>query len=98
MITQVQTGRIRTWIADLGLRFRVMPTPADVEVGVLAHPVRYSPLLDDIGELPAVSCWRLRGEDDFHYKHRLALHLQEQVTAREFRPAARPSPRGTDFT
>ena len=35
------------------------------------------PTLDEIGA--TVQCWRIRGENDREYSHRLAVHLQERI-------------------
>jgi hypothetical protein len=73
---------LHSWIAGLGL-LRRSCAPEDIGAGVLVRPVPYSPVLDDIGERNDVRCWRLRGEDDRCFGHRLALHLQEQILVRE---------------
>lgn len=73
---------ISKWIAGLARTTRPPTAPAR-EGGMLVTPAHYSPELDAIGELPAVSCWRLRKEDCRHYQHRLAIHLQEQINQRE---------------
>lgn len=47
--------------------------------GVLDY---YSPLLDDeIGEV--VGCWRLPGERDAAYVHRLGIHISEKMNELE---------------
>ena len=73
---------LHTWIAGVR-RYRIGATRKATDAGVLVQPVQYAPLLDDIGERDGVACWRLRGEDDRHYKHRLAVHLQEQILLRD---------------
>jgi len=76
--------RFSSWIA--GLRLRITPcAPHGTrrEAGMLATVSPFNAELDEIGEMDAVSCWRLRHEDCRHYQHRLALHLQEQINQRE---------------
>jgi len=75
---------VRSWIARLASRvFPAAPAGADGEAGVLARPVRYEKILDDVGDDPAVSLPRRRHEDCRSYRFRLQVHLQEQVMLRE---------------
>ncbi len=72
------------WIACLRSKISCAPHARNGrEAGMLVTPRIFSPELDAIGELPAVSCWRLRNEDCRHYQYRLAIHLQEQINQRE---------------
>lgn len=70
----MQIARLRNWIADLGLRLRVMPTPTDAEAGVLVTTEVFDPELHAIGE--RWSCWAHRGESVEAHRWRLQLHLQ----------------------
>jgi len=71
------------WIAGLRSRIACAPRAPGREAGMLANVSPFNAELDAIGEMDAVSCWRLRNEDCRHYQHRLALHLQEQINQRE---------------
>lgn len=72
MITQVRTGRVRTWIA--GVVARVSPTPIhDRGAGVLVRPTLFDVQAYDIGS--RWQCWPLPNETPAAHRHRLQLHL-----------------------
>ena len=71
-------SRIGTWASGLHEKAASLNPRARV-TGVVDF---YSTFLDDeVGEV--VGCWRLSGERDRDYQHRLAIHISEKIAALE---------------
>ncbi len=71
-------SRIATWASGLQEKAASLHPRARI-TGVIDY---FCPFLDDeVGEV--VGCWRLSGERDRDYQHRLAVHISEKIAALE---------------